>query len=204
MRRQICWPKAYTRSTCHPLLTTTAVGFHGVVLLLELEPARVGSQDRREEQSGRGVESSGSWDSLLRCLQQPNTVFDCQPRLDAGALPGDDTGNAHAIHDPSDNAWHPRDDDELANGKLAADVTRRFRAIRMRRAGREGEQKENLRPAAGKDLCIDLVRVGNCCCCPSSCSVRELAKPDLEGLRVRGRVIISSTCDWPRVRLGFP
>lgn len=46
MRQRLCWPAADTRSTCHPLLTTTAAGFHGVVFLLELEPARVGSQDR--------------------------------------------------------------------------------------------------------------------------------------------------------------
>lgn len=143
-----------------------------------------GARTKEEERSGReevwnlaGV-GTRCFDVLTSShIQQPNTVFDCQPRLDAGALPGDDTGNAHAIHDPSDDAWHPRDDDELANGKLAADVTNRFRAIRRRRAGRDNRRKKkNLRLTAGKDLCIDLVRVG-IFCCPSTCLVRGLAKP---------------------------
>lgn len=62
------------------------------------EPGQRKRRSAREEVWNLAGVGTRCFDVLTSShIQQPNTVFDCQPRLDAGALPGDDTGNAHAI-----------------------------------------------------------------------------------------------------------
>jgi hypothetical protein len=104
--------------------------------------------------------------------------LDCQPRLDAGALPGDDTGNAaaHTIHRTSLGTLGMTMSWQMANWRPT--VTERIRAIRKRK----GEQKENPRPGRqrplhrpgqGMRLLLPVITLGKVAC-----------KADSEGLRV--------------------
>lgn len=137
------------------------------------EPGQRKRRSAREEVWNLAGVGTRCFDVLTSShIQQPNTVFDCQPRLDAGALPGDDTGNAHAIHDPSDDAWHPGTTMSWQMANWLPTSPGRFRAIRKRTRGTEGESETD-----GRQRSLHRPGQGRHFCCPSSCLVRELAKP---------------------------